>query len=167
MHIVRIALEEIRGRLTVDGAIIENKGATAAIHYRQAKDTRAAREAILTTIREAPLAQALRVFEGKMVVELRPSLHLHKGHALASLVWQYGLRSLIYLGDDSTDVDAFNEVCKLRNEGRIDGISVAVLGPETPVELVECADATLQGVPEVERFLQWLNQDDFGRGAIR
>lgn len=159
-YIVRSALDQMRGRLDAVGAVIENKGATAAIHYRQSRDAQSAREDILEAIRTSPLAAPLRVVEGKMVIELRPPLPLHKGIALASLVHRYGLRSLIYLGDDTTDVDAFSELRKLRADGRIEGLSIAVVGPETPAEVVEHADATLQGVRGVETFLRWLTGDE-------
>lgn len=150
------ALGEIRGRLSVQGAIVENKGVTAAIHYREAEEAGSARAAILAAIDHSPSARGLRVTEGKMVVELRPPLRLHKGRALARLVRKHGLRSVIYLGDDVTDVDAFVVLRKLRMAGGVDGLAVAVLGPETPRKVLDNADATLQGVSEVERFLQWL-----------
>ena len=153
---VASALGEIRGQLSLQGAIIENKGVTAAIHYREAEEAESARAAILAAIDNSPTAQGLRVTEGKMVIELRPPLRLHKGRALATLVRKHGLRSVICLGDDVTDVDAFTVLRKLRTAGGIDGLAVAVLGPETPKKVVNNADATLRGVPEVERFLQWL-----------
>lgn len=156
VHIVRSALEDISKRLSVDGATIENKGATVAIHYRQAADIELARQAILSAIHTSPAAQALRVCEGKMVVELRPPMQLHKGQALASLVLRHGLHSVIYIGDDTTDVDAFNQLRKMRAEGSVCGLAIAVLGPETPAQVIERADATLQGVAEVETFFKWL-----------
>ncbi|MDA8187755.1 MAG: trehalose-phosphatase [Dehalococcoidales bacterium] len=161
------ALSEIESQVSFDGVVLENKGATATVHYRQAADPDLARAAILAATRSSPAAKTLNITEGKMVIELRPPLQVNKGWALRRLVSDHQLRSVIYLGDDITDIDAFTVLRSLRTAGKIDGVAVAVLSGETPVKVVEQADATLQGVPEVERFVRWLNHEIFGRSAIK
>lgn len=159
------ALDEIGSQLRMDGIAVENKGATGAIHYRQARDADLARTVILAAVHDSPAAQGLFVTEGKMVIELRPPLQVNKGWALARLTSRYRLRSLIYLGDDFTDVDAFAFLRKLRTARKVNGLAVAVLSVETPDKVVERADAILHGVPEVERFLLWLNHEVFSEGV--
>jgi trehalose 6-phosphate phosphatase len=70
-------------------------------------------------------------------------------------MWEYQLRSAIYLGDDLTDLDAFRAIHGCRSPD-FDGISLAVLSKETAPEVEKEADFTLAGVDEVERFLEWL-----------
>ena len=159
LPIVAGALGELQSQLKIPGVIIEDKVATVAIHYRRAEDARVARDAIIAALTNSPSANKLRVAKGKMVVELGPPLPLDKGRALVELVRRYRLRSVIYLGDDLTDVDAFLQLRKLRTAGKIDGLAVAVIGVETPPRVVEDADAVLHGVPEVESFLRWMVQE--------
>jgi len=155
---IAAAVDEIRCQLSASGVTVENKRVTAAIHYREAAEPELARQAILTAIANSASAQGLRITVGKMVVELRPPVHINKGQALARLVRKHGLKSVIYLGDDSTDVDAFVLLRRLRTAAKIDGLAIAVLSPETLEKVVDNADATLQGVSEVGRFLRWLEQ---------
>ena len=152
-------INEIESQVLMDGVILENKGATVAIHYRQAKEVELARAAIFSAVRNSPAAQELSITEGKMLIELRPPVCVDKGWALARLARDYRLSGVIYLGDDITDVDAFALLRKLRTTGKVSGLAIAVLGAETPRKLVEIADATLQGVPDVERFFQWIAQE--------
>lgn len=155
------AIGDIQQRIRTEGVVIENKGATAAIHFRQAKDARTAKEAIIGAIYSSTAAQALDVKVGKMVVELRPPLRLNKGWAVGRLARAFRLRGMVYLGDDTTDLDAFDRIRRLRSSGTTRGLAAAVLGPETSPLVVESADVTLQGVPEVERFLRWLVQEKY------
>jgi trehalose 6-phosphate phosphatase len=145
-------LGEFERRISIDGMAVENKGATASIHYRRCPDHEAAREAIMGAIGELARDSGLRVSPGKLVVELRPPLDVTKGSSVLSLAEERGLRGAIYIGDDQTDVDvfvAFHEV-----DRALRGLAVGVLGEETPPEVVEEADLTLNGVGDVERFLR-------------
>ncbi|MCC6792832.1 MAG: hypothetical protein IT336_14165, partial [Thermomicrobiales bacterium] len=71
---------------------------------------------------------------------------INKGTALASVVERNGLKSLIFLGDDVTDIDAFGMLARLRDEGRIGGLNVAVIAPETSSQVAAAADVTVPGV---------------------
>jgi trehalose 6-phosphate phosphatase len=83
---------------------IEDKGASLAIHYRHAADRRKAVEAI----REAAAALAdVRVVQGKQVVNLLPAGAPNKGAALERLRVQLGCELALYVGDDTSDEDAF------------------------------------------------------------
>ncbi|MBI2910755.1 MAG: trehalose-phosphatase, partial [Chloroflexi bacterium] len=114
-----------------------------------------ARLAIWAALAKTPEARGLVPIEAKRAIELRPSSLRHKGTALLDLAAGAGLRGLFYLGDDRTDLDAFHSLrawCQASNAG----LTIAVLGPETPSRLARAADHYLTGVADVARFLAWL-----------
>jgi trehalose 6-phosphate phosphatase len=91
------------------------------------------------------------MYEGKMMVELRPPIQsVHKGAALRHLANERGLHSVLYLGDDVTDADAFRV---LREALAFRGASVVVGSQETPREVLDAADYRVEGVDDVERLL--------------
>lgn len=153
---VGASLEELRSRLPLDGILFEDKGVSASIHYRRCPDPILARRAILAAAGQSSVTQDLRIGEGKMVVELRPPIAASKGTALRQLAARYGLRGALYLGDDATDEDAFDELHRWRAEEGTRGLAVAVADEETPERLMQRADLFLRGVGDVERFLLWL-----------
>jgi len=112
----------------VPGALLEDKGLTLSVHYRMAAPEAGAR------LREGgrravePL-EGLRLTEGKMVLEIRPRVEWHKGRAVRFLLERIRPREgcpILYLGDDTTDEDAFREL-----EGKGEGVLVAEELPET------------------------------------
>lgn len=92
----------------IDGAFVEDKGLTLSIHYRQAADREAeVRHAVHEAAEGRP---ALKVTEGKMVLEVRPRVEWDKGRAVLFLLDQMRPPEgapVLYLGDDRTDEDAF------------------------------------------------------------
>ena len=144
-------LEFLRQAITLPGVFLEDKGPLVAVHYRQAADAAAARRAILDAIAAAPMGRQFARHEGKMFVELRPPAPtVHKGLVVRHLAAQYGLRSVLYLGDDVTDADAFRA---LREAADLQGASVVVASGETPPEVLAAADYQVEGVDGVERLL--------------
>jgi trehalose 6-phosphate phosphatase len=149
--LTRSVLEDLRRTLTSPGIVVEDKGPLIAIHYRQAPDPPAARRAILDAVGAVPAAGRFALHEGKMFVELRPPVpSVNKGAAVRHLATERGLRSVIYLGDDVTDIDAFHA---LREPAAFRGASVVVAGEETPPEVVAAADYRLEGVAGTEWLL--------------
>lgn len=138
--------------------LFENKGATASIHYRLAGDADSARVAILSVLEPLALRQGLRVTGGRMVVEIRPPLDRDKGTSVRVLAREHRLASAVYLGDDTTDLDAFRALRTLRQEGACQTIAVAVRHSEAPAALLDSADIALGSLDEVPRFLRWLLQ---------
>jgi trehalose 6-phosphate phosphatase len=100
----------------------------------------------------------LIIAEGKMVVEVRPPLAIDKGTVVRNLVREHGLRGIVYLGDDLTDVDAFRAVRELREEGEILGLTTGVGGVEAPDRLAGVSDILLPGPQAASQFLQALSQ---------
>jgi trehalose 6-phosphate phosphatase len=86
------------------GVTIEQKIFSVAIHYRQSRDKKKARAAILRTAGE--LGQ-VRVIGGKQVVNILPHGAPHKGVAVEREREQLHCDTAIYVGDDETDEDVF------------------------------------------------------------
>jgi trehalose 6-phosphate phosphatase len=86
------------------GVVIENKAFSIAIHYRRARDKRAARRAILAVARSLTDA---RIVGGKLVVNLLVTDSANKGLALERERRRFACDRVIYIGDDETDEDAF------------------------------------------------------------
>ena len=90
-----------------DGIIIEDKSFGLALHYRQYKgDKEAIIEEFSKTWDEHSIPE-LEVIEGAELLEVRPG-NWNKGDAVKLLQekWGKGIPT-IYLGDDTTDEDAF------------------------------------------------------------
>jgi trehalose 6-phosphate phosphatase len=129
------------------GVIVEDKGATASVHYRLSPDSERVGPAIRRLVED--VADDLRITEGKMVVEIRPPIDVSKGTIVRQLVGEHHLAGVVYLGDDRTDVDAFRALRALRGADGgpvIRTLSVAVAGSETPPEVTSEADAVIPGV---------------------
>jgi trehalose-phosphatase len=103
------ALAMLRRKLDgVPGVLIEDKGSSLSVHYRQAAppDFDLVAHAVTESAALSPLIQ-LR--HGKMVWELRPDLGWNKGSAVIRLMARFKIRSAstFFLGDDETDDDVF------------------------------------------------------------
>ncbi len=154
---LRAVLEEMEKALPDDlGLRFEDKGATISIHYRGAADRETARSLVLAAADLAAARHDLAVAEGKMVVELWPSHWAGKGAGLTGLIRAYDVRGLVYLGDDRSDMLAIETLAQMRQEGGLRGLSIAVMGAESPPELGHVADVTLAGPEQAEVFLEEL-----------
>lgn len=144
----------------IAGVIVEDKGPTLSIHYRQAASPEDARSQILASLRR--FGGKLRVTTGKMVVEVRPPVEISKATAVRRIVETHRLRGAVYLGDDRTDLAAFEVLRELRvgaGEARRRTYGVAVAGPETPSDVLAAADAVVSGVEAVATLFQRLADD--------
>jgi trehalose 6-phosphate phosphatase len=67
------------------------------------------------------------------------------------------MRHAVYVGDDNTDLDAFEALRRLTADGRLDGgLCVGVRSDETPPELEAQADLLVDGPPGVRTLLSAL-----------
>jgi trehalose 6-phosphate phosphatase len=87
------------------GIVIEDKGQSLAVHYRQAESPHAARAAIVEAARA--LGVGARLVEGLEVVNLVPIGAPTKGDALLRLCREFAAGAVLYVGDEETDEDAF------------------------------------------------------------
>ena len=149
--LARSILDDLRRNIALPGIVFEDKGPLIALHYRQAADPAAARQAILGAMGAAPMAGRFARHEGKMFVELRPPVpSVNKGAAVRHLATERALRSVLYLGDDVTDIDAFRA---LREASAFRGASIVAASEETPTEVLAAADYRVDGVDGVEWLL--------------
>ena len=140
------------GDLEAAGVQVERKGPGVAFHYRRVRDTEAARSAILRAIESPVAVEQFTVVEGRKVFELRPRIEESKGTATRLLAERLGVKGIVCIGDDQTDIDMFHALSDLRRDGR-DGRSIAVLSPEVAPDLLDAADYSVDGVEGVEWLL--------------
>ncbi len=103
----RATLETLLAPVT--GVIVEDKRWTLSVHYRQADQQIVPR--LRSTVEGVAVQHGLRVHDGKMVFEVRPPVRVDKGTAVIGLADRLGGlvhgASLLFIGDDRTDEDAF------------------------------------------------------------
>jgi len=58
-------------------------------------------------VRRVAKAHGLRYRRGKLAFALFPPVLTNKGEGVRRLIEEHGLKSVIYLGDDVSDTDAF------------------------------------------------------------
>ena len=130
----------------VPGVVVEYKGLTASVHYRQADlpDLPRIEPAVRSAV--ALAGDLFRVSPGRKVFEILPRTSWHKGCAVRWIVRNLdrGAKSVsIYLGDDTSDEDAFNAMP--------DAITIKV-GKASAT----CARYQLPDPTAVHGFLTWL-----------
>jgi trehalose 6-phosphate phosphatase len=123
------------------GVMLEDKGSTLALHYRQAPSLAAACRELVHRVVDASGGE-LKAIDGKMVVELMPRT-AGKGQAIAAFLAEppFKGRKPVFVGDDSGDEDGFVVV------DRLGGISVHVGAGPT---------AARHRLADVAEVLAWL-----------
>ena len=142
---------------------VERKGPSVAFHVRQADDVVAARAAVVAAIatvekREGLLDHGLAHYRGRSVVDLRPTAAGGKREAVERLIERHRPRAVGALGDEMSDIDAFEAVIAFRAASSGIGAratTVAVHGAARPApdELLRHADLCLGSPRAVGRFL--------------
>ena len=158
----RAAIEELeeraRGELEPLGAFVEEKGITASVHYRNVSPE--VGERCKAFVEREGERLGLRITAGRGVVEARPPVRADKGTAVRRLVEEYGPEKALFIGDDTTDLDAFRELEKLREEGVLaDTLRVGVASEEGPPEIRSEADLVVEGAEGVGEVLRTLAAD--------
>ena len=157
--VIEAITKELSSLLSIKRLSIENKGVTLTIHYRLCPDHQSARQAILAAIENSPHARSLRIMqESKYAINLIPPVKVNKGTATLDLIQEYNLQGGVYLGDDTTDIDAFRAIHAACRDLDFQGFAIGIISREMPEKLADEAGFTLKGVADVERFLKWLSQ---------
>ena len=137
---------------------LEDKGAIVAFHWRGAPDEDAARAAI-DAIAQRAQAAGLRTHWGRKVLEVRPPVRIDKGARISRLLAEAGqeIDAALYVGDDTTDLDAFRALTALVQEGRLTrALRVGVRSDEGPTEITGEADIVVDGPDGVRELLTLL-----------
>jgi trehalose-phosphatase len=138
---------------------VERKGPSVAFHVRQADDVAVARarvvEAIEAVERRLGLIHGLAHYRGRSVVDLRPREAGGKREAVERLIQRHRPGAVAVLGDEMSDIDAFEAVIAARAGAPLVGVTIAVhgLARAAPPELLAVADLRLGGAREVGRWL--------------
>jgi trehalose-phosphatase len=140
----------------INGVIIQEKGLSLSVHYRLAKPEY--EDAVTGIVRRITARYEdegkIRVFAMKKVREIRPPVDWDKGKALETIENAVKKRVkkkellTIYLGDDTTDEDAFRILRHPVGWG-------IYVGEENPAS---AAEYFLNSPAEVEEFLIRLNE---------
>jgi trehalose 6-phosphate phosphatase len=134
----------------------EDKAEIAAFHWRGAPDEAAA-EAAVRGVAQRAEAEGLHVHWGRKVLEVRPAVEVDKGAGVAWLLSGADVDHAIYVGDDTTDLDAFRGLRALVASGRLESaVCVGVRSDETPPELEREADLLVDGPAGVRSVLEAL-----------
>jgi trehalose 6-phosphate phosphatase len=121
------------------GILVEDKGPTFAVHYRQSPDEGAAVRRLEAWAEMLP--DGFDMIHGKKVFEVRPK-GKNKGVAVLKIAQEHPDRVPIYLGDDRTDEDAF-----------------LALPPEAvTVKVGEGETAARYRLPDVDAVVRYLNR---------
>jgi trehalose 6-phosphate phosphatase len=139
----------------VPEAWVEDKGASIAVHYRQAPDPASARAQLIAPLGEVASSAGLELVEGKMVVELVPAGRPRKGGAVERIVGENDLTAALVAGDDVADVEAFHALDSLAERGLL-AVKVAVRGEDTPRELLDAAAVVVDGPTGLVELLRQL-----------
>ncbi len=98
----------------IKGVIIEDKKFSVAVHYRLLEDEKnfnIIRDYVNNLVKDN---LSLRLMEGKKVFEILPRIDWNKGRAIRWITRALGLSfdktNVIYMGDDTTDEDAFRMI---------------------------------------------------------
>jgi trehalose 6-phosphate synthase/phosphatase len=144
-HLLEKLLSRLREQLShIPGAVVEDKVVTASLHFRLVGIKQM--EEVIRLFRETArdYEDAFRITSGKKVFEIRPRGAWNKGDAVSWIMGRYGNgRTPLYIGDDTTDEDAFRALGDK-------GLSVCVGGNAE-------AGYYLEDQGEVEDFLKWLS----------
>lgn len=147
------------GPLSIPGTFVEDKGITAAVHYRLANDPAKARDTLRSKLRPLCDQFGFVLSEGHSIFEIKPPIEVNKGTAAAAIVKDHDLKSVLFLGDDITDTHAMHHLRALAAdpEHGLNALSVGVVHAASPPSLLESCDITADGVKDVEALFEWIN----------
>jgi trehalose 6-phosphate phosphatase len=149
-------------RADAGDAHVEEKGLAVAVHTRRLEDPAAAFERLLPPMRELAARHGLVVEPGRNVIEVR-SDGMHKGHAVETLVREQSAGGFLFAGDDLGDIEAFEAVAALREQG-LPTLLVAAASDEQSA-LVPLADVVVPGPDGVLDLLRQLTADAVARAS--
>lgn len=144
-------------RMTVNrpGIFWEFKKISASVHFRMSNIHRAKYE-LQEALRILTIPKSIEIFWGREIMEIRLRSSPNKGTALESIVSSEQLMAAIYIGDDTTDLDAIKAFYQLKKTVGLKGFSVAVKSEKMNSDLLRCADLFVDGIEGVETLLTWL-----------
>jgi trehalose 6-phosphate phosphatase len=133
-----------------EGVYVEPKGLTVTLHWRQAP---AAGPWVTAFAARQAQSRGLRVYPGRLSLELRPPLDVDKGTVVRALVG--GMDAVAVFGDDLGDLPAFAAAGDMAAAG-VTVVRVAVVDQESAPEVTAQADVEVDGPAGALALLQQL-----------
>ncbi len=132
-------------------AHVEEKGLAVAVHTRRLPEPQAARDRLMEPMRELAERHQLVLEPGRNVIEVRSS-GMTKGDAVRTFVKEQDAGGMLFAGDDLGDLDAFEAVEELREQGLPTLLVCSLSGEENA--LAERADVLVKGPDGVLELLR-------------
>ena len=137
-------------------AFVEEKGLAVAVHTRRLEDANEAYQRLLAPMSELARSHDLIVEPGRNVIEVR-SHGQHKGHAVQTLVKEQDAGGFLFAGDDLGDIEAFEAVAELREQGLATLLVCAASDEQSA--LLPLADVVVPGPDGVLDLLRQFTAD--------
>ena len=141
MDALRHRLRDEHGPWHRCGVVIEDKGLSLTLHYRNARDRLAALDSIRPILESA--APTLRIFGGKCVVNFVPAEAPDKADAVQRLKSRFHRDSAIFVGDDDNDEPVFERAqpqdltIRVGNDGGRSAARFYIDRQESVIELLD------------------------------
>jgi trehalose 6-phosphate phosphatase len=142
-----------------EAAYVEEKGLAVAVHTRRLPEPTATFERLLPPMRELAERHGLGLEPGRHVIEVRAP-GMNKGHAVHTFVSEQDAGGVVFAGDDLGDIEAYEAVVELREQG-MPALLVCSLSDEETA-LADRADVLVPGPAGVLDLLR-----DLTRRALR
>ena len=150
-----VEIEKLVSEAGLLGILFEDKRYTGSVHYRLAPNPEDARTRLLPILRAVAEDRGLRLTEGRLVYEIRPSIVMNKGVFVAEFLAIDPHATAVFLGDDITDVDGFGAIQSARASGALlSGLNVGVTAAESPQQVIDEADVVVTGTAEMAKALK-------------
>lgn len=143
-----------RDEMARHGAWLEDKGASASLHFRESNAPDMAEAYLEGEVAQHARDLGLKVRRGRMIVEILPDVQVDKGTAVAGIVRGTGVRTALYVGDDRTDMDAWRGLRELVAAGELDAAHCVLADqPEVGADVRAAADIAVAGTDGVRDLL--------------
>lgn len=145
--------EELPGLLAAQDAsdaLVEEKGLAVAVHTRGLPHAQQTFHRLEETLGDAAERHGLTLEPGRLVLEVRAP-GMHKGLAVRDALEEHRGEGVVFVGDDLGDLEAFEAVRSLREEGM--PALLVCSGSEEQKALAELADVVVAGPGGVMHLL--------------
>ena len=152
---MRELFNDLQTTVSRPGIFWEFKEISASVHFRMS-NIRSTKHVLQESLDNISIPKSIEIFWGREIMEIRLRSSPNKGTALESIVSSNQLRSAIYIGDDTTDLDAMKALYQMKKRMKLKGFSVAVKSEKMNKDLLRYADLFVDGIEGVETLLIWL-----------
>ena len=160
LEALRAELPELLEKHDARDAYVEDKGLAVAVHTRRLPDPEEAFVRLEEALDDAAERHGLVLEPGRRVLEVRAP-GMHKGLALRAALEEHGAGGVLFAGDDLGDLEAFEAVRELADQG-FPTLLVCSSSHEEEV-LVNLADVLVDGPEGLVELLASYAQDAAAR----